>query len=134
MRRRREFSKLLVNALHCRCPNCRRGRIFRGWPNRVLRRCPDCGLLYLRESGYFLGGMIITYVLTAFILLAVYIGSLLVPAVGALSENIKFGFWALLAISLTVVLMRPAYSLWLSLDFWIDPWQPDEPEDPRTAR
>jgi hypothetical protein len=78
--------------------------------------------------------MIITYVLTAFILLAVYIGSLLVPAVGALSENIKFGFWALLAISLTVVLMRPAYSLWLSLDFWIDPWQPDEPEDPRTAR
>jgi hypothetical protein len=24
--------------------------------------------------------------------------------------------------------MRPSYSLWLSLDFWIDPWQPDEPK------
>jgi uncharacterized protein (DUF983 family) len=128
VRGRPSFRQLLLNALHCRCPNCRRGRIFRGWPNRVLRRCPDCGLSYFRESGYFLGGMIITYILTAFILLAVYLVSLLVPAVGILSENLKFAFWACLAISLTLVLMRPAYSLWLSLDFWIDPWQPNEPK------
>ena len=131
VRGRPDFSKLLLNALDCRCPNCRRGRIFRGWPNRVMRRCPDCGLSYFREPGYFLGGMIITYILTAFIVLAVYVASLLIPAVGPLSENVKFAFWACLAISLTLVLMRPAYSLWLSLDFWIDPWQPDEPEDPR---
>jgi hypothetical protein len=72
--------------------------------------------------------MIITYILTAFILVGVYLASLLVPAVGKLSENFKFAFWACLAISLTLLLMRPAYSLWLSLDFWIDPWQPDEPK------
>jgi hypothetical protein len=74
--------------------------------------------------------MIITYILTAFILLAVYLASLLFPAVSILSENFKFAFWAGLAIFLTLMLMRPAYSLWLSLDFWIDPWQPDEPKDP----
>lgn len=72
--------------------------------------------------------MIITYILTAFILLAVYLVSLLFPATGILSENSKFVFWAGLAIALTLLLMRPAYSLWLSLDFWIDPWQPDEPK------
>ena len=100
----------------------------------MLRRCPNCGLSYFRESGYFLGGMIITYILTAFILLAAYVVSLLVPAANALSERVQFAFWACLAISLTLVLMRPAYSLWLSLDFWIDPWQPDEPEGPTAAR
>lgn len=128
MRGRPDFPKLLLNALHCRCPNCRRGRIFRGWPNRVLPRCPHCGLSYFRESGYYLGGMIITYIFTAFILVAAYLVSLLFPGVDIFLENFNFIFWTSLAIVLTLVLMRPAYSLWLSLDFWIDPWQPDEPK------
>lgn len=126
MRGRPNFPKLLLNALHCRCPNCRRGRIFRGWPNRVLPKCPDCGLSYFRESGYFLGGMIITYILTAFILLAAYLVSLLFHGANSFSENVTFVFWGSLAVFLTFALVRPAYSLWLSLDYWIDPWQPGE--------
>jgi hypothetical protein len=70
--------------------------------------------------------MIITYMLTAFILLAAYLASLLLPGAGVLSENSKFIFWICLAVLLTLVLVRPSYSLWLSLDFWIDPWQPGE--------
>jgi uncharacterized protein DUF983 len=92
----------------------------------VLPRCPACGLPYFRESGYFIGGMIITYILTAFFLLAGYLASLLLPTAGIFSENFKFVFWTGLAVLLTFVLVRPAYSLWLSLDFWIDPWQPGE--------
>jgi hypothetical protein len=94
----------------------------------VLPRCPHCGLAYFRESGYFLGGMIITYILTAFILLAGYLISLLLPGTAIVSENFKFAFWTGLAVVLTLVLVRPSYSLWLSLDFWVDPWQPDEPK------
>jgi Protein of unknown function (DUF983) len=94
----------------------------------VLPRCPDCGLSYFRESGYYLGGMIITYIFTSFILVAAYLVSLLFPGAAIFSENFKFVFWTFLAILLTLVLVRPAYSLWLSLDFWIDPWQPDEPK------
>lgn len=70
--------------------------------------------------------MIITYILTAFILLGAYLVSLLFPGAGAFSENLKFVFWASLAVLLTLALVRPAYSLWLSLDFWIDPWRPGE--------
>ena len=94
----------------------------------MLPRCPHCGLSYFRESGYYLGGMIITYIFTAFILVAAYLVSLLFPGVDIFLENFNFIFWTSLAIVLTLVLMRPAYSLWLSLDFWIDPWQPDEPK------
>jgi hypothetical protein len=70
--------------------------------------------------------MIITYILTAFILLAAYLLSLLFPTARAFSENSQFVFWVSFAVLLTLVLVRPAYSLWLSLDFWIDPWQPGE--------
>ena len=94
----------------------------------MLPKCPYCGLSYFREPGYYLGGMIITYILTAFIVVALYLVSLALPGSGTFSENFTFIFWACLAISLTILLMRPAYSLWLSLDFWIDPWQPDGPK------
>jgi len=124
----RDVRGRLLNALRCRCPNCRQGKVFKGWPNRVLPRCPSCGLAYFRESGYYLGGMIITYILTAFIVVALYLVSLLLPGVNHFSENFTYAFWAILAISLTLVLMRPAYSLWLSLDFLIDPWVPDQPK------
>jgi uncharacterized protein (DUF983 family) len=93
-----------------------------------LPRCPNCGLSYFRESGYYIGGMIITYILTTFIVLAAYVVSLALPEARRLPENFTFAFWGCLAVSLVLVLMRPAYSLWLSLDFWIDPWQPDEPK------
>lgn len=93
-----------------------------------MPNCPSCGLSYFRESGYYLGGMIITYILTAFIVLAAYVVSLAFPLARNLPEKFTFLFWGFLAISLTIVLMRPAYSLWLSLDFWIDPWQPDKPK------
>jgi uncharacterized protein (DUF983 family) len=121
---------VLANALRCRCPNCHQGALFANWINKMLPRCPHCGLSYFRESGYYLGGMIITYILTSFTLLAVYLSSLLLPnfrIFAAYSENMTFLLWAAVAILLTFVYVRPAYSLWLSLDFWVDPWEPEKP-------
>jgi uncharacterized protein (DUF983 family) len=50
------------------CPRCRRGRIFRGslfqgWLD-MYEHCPVCGLRYEREQGYFLGAMMVSYVLS----------------------------------------------------------------------
>src|SRR5665213_845817 len=117
----------IANALRCRCPNCRQGGVFRAWPNRVWAHCPVCGLSFFRESGYYLAGMIFTYIATAFVLLAAYLLSLLLPQLTTLSENAKFALWSLFAILLTILFVRPAYSFWLSLDFWIDPWLPGKP-------
>jgi len=68
--------------------------------------------------------MIITYIFTAFIMVGVYLVSLAFPTTHTFSENVTFAMWTIFAISLMLALMRPAYSLWLSLDFLIDPWQP----------
>jgi uncharacterized protein (DUF983 family) len=112
----------LGNALRLRCPRCRQGPIFANWLNKVLPNCPNCGLPYYRESGYYLGGMILTYVFTALTLLAAYLLSLLLLDAAFLSENAKLAVWVGLAVLLTMAFVRPSYSLWLSMDFWITPW------------
>ena len=125
MRIRPPLGPVLLNALRLRCPNCRKGPVFRGWPNRVLPRCPVCGLSYFRESGYYLGGMILTYVFTAFALIITFLITLIVPIPLRLSQGALFALWVCYALLLTLLFVRPAYSLWLSLDFWIGPWQPE---------
>jgi uncharacterized protein (DUF983 family) len=50
---------------HQLCPRCRRSKIFqrsiwRGVP-RMHECCPQCGLKFEREQGYFLGAMYISY-------------------------------------------------------------------------
>jgi hypothetical protein len=72
--------------------------------------------------------MMITFALTAIALIAAYLFLLLLPDLKILSESVKFALWLIFAILLTFAFVRHSYSLWLSLDFWIDPWKPDESE------
>jgi uncharacterized protein (DUF983 family) len=120
------FGSAVRNALRSRCPNCREGALFRNRLNGVLPSCPRCGLSYFRESGYYVGGMIITYVATAVVLLIAYLITLLIPLVVNFSENIKFTAWVAFGVLLALLLVRPAYSLWITLDFWVDPWKPGD--------
>lgn len=114
---------MLISAWRCRCPRCHEGALFKGWPNRVLARCPNCGLKYFREEGYFVGGMVVTYILTLVVIAAV---SLIVffglPDTELLSENGKMAVWFVSSILLTLGFLRRSYSLWISLDYWIEPW------------
>lgn len=120
------FRRALATALRLRCPNCREGALFGNWLNKILPRCPKCGLPYHPESGYYLGGMIITYVLTAAVLVPLYLITLILPDAGFVSAHPTL-FWPGLAIALAFLFVRPAYSLWLALDFWVDPWKPEKP-------
>jgi uncharacterized protein (DUF983 family) len=117
------FAITLRDAWRCRCPHCHEGGLFVRWPNKMLPRCGICGLSYFRESGYYVGGMIFTYALTAGVLLAVYLVLLLFPDSKSISENWRVGLWGVAAFVLSIVLSRPAYSLWLSVDYWLEPWR-----------
>jgi hypothetical protein len=83
-----------------------------------------CGLSYFREPGYFIGGMILTYVFTAIALLVVYLFAIFAFGVRLALEDLRLFLWLAGAVLLTMLFVRPAYSLWLSLDFWIAPWGP----------
>jgi hypothetical protein len=70
--------------------------------------------------------MVITYGATAAVLITVYLLSLLMPDVAALSENGRIALWIVFGVLLSLAFVRHCYSLWLALDFWIEPWKPEE--------
>ena len=119
--RRPRFIEALGYALRYRCPNCHSGPIFQGRFNHVRVRCPACGLPYFREPGYFVGGMILTYGFTVGVLVAIYMLMPLLPDVAGISEPVKYALWIAFTLVLAVVFVRPAYALWLSVDYWLDP-------------
>jgi uncharacterized protein (DUF983 family) len=118
------LKQIVHRAAHWRCPNCGRGRLFRG-VFRMLPRCPECGLSYFPEQGYYVGAMIINYIATTAVVVAIFLFSLLFRDFAALSTNSKILLWMAFAIVLSLTLMRHAYSFWLGIDFWIKPRQPD---------
>lgn len=98
--------------------------MFRG-VFRMLTRCPECGLSYFPEQGYYVGAMIVNYGATTAVVVAVFLFSLLFPDFTMLSTNSKILLWMGFAIALSLSLTRHAYSFWLGVDFWIKPRLPD---------
>lgn len=115
---------ILRRAARLRCPNCGRGGLFRG-VFRMLPRCPECGLSYFPEQGYYVGAMIINYGITTAVVVAVFLVSLLFRDFTSFSPNAKILLWMAFAIVLSLLFMRHSYSFWLGVDFWIKPRQPD---------
>jgi uncharacterized protein (DUF983 family) len=109
-----------------RCPYCQQGRLLARWPNKIFPECSRCGLSFFREQGYYIGGMIITYGLTLAIVIPVFLVSLLLPDWRIVSDNARFALWVLFGVPLSFLLMPFAYSLWLHLDFWLEPWKPPQ--------
>lgn len=93
----------------------------------MLSHCPECGLSYFPEQGYYVGAMIINYVATTACVVAVFLMSLLFRDFTTLSTNEKILLWMGFAIALSLLLVRHSYSFWLGLDFWIKPRQPELP-------
>jgi uncharacterized protein (DUF983 family) len=118
------LKQIVRRAAHWRCPHCGRGRLFRG-VFRMLPRCPECGLSYFPEQGYYVGAMIINYVTTTAVVVMVFLMSVMIRDFTTFSTNSKILLWMAFAIVLSLLLMRHAYSFWLGLDFWIKPRQPE---------
>lgn len=117
------FGTLLARALRLACPICGRGKLYRSWFG-MHKACPNCGLHYEREPGFFLGSIYINYGLTVLIVAIAY-------------PVLLFGYGLpetpLLAGSLAFTLLFPmlvfpwARSLWLGFDQWRDPREGEVP-------
>jgi len=58
--------------LRLRCPRCRIGAMFRA---RFVMNdpCPECGLIFQREEGYFLGAMYASYILSIALIVPLFL-------------------------------------------------------------
>ena len=108
-----------------RCPRCCRGEIYRGG-NRMNPRCPECGLLFEREPGYFLGALYISYGMALAILgVGMSLGHLLFPTWDPGWLVLLVGF---LFLPLAPAVTRYARVLWIYFDRWAWPARPGSSE------
>lgn len=52
------------SVLRARCPACHRGRVNRGLFS-LNPRCTECGYDFYPENGFYLGAMVVSYLMTA---------------------------------------------------------------------
>ena len=106
-----------LRSLRLRCPQCGRGRIYYAFSN-MFHHCVYCGLVYERESGYFLGSIYFNYGLTALLVTG---GYPLLVFVLKLPANVVF--WAAMAFCILFPLwfFRYARSMWIAFDQLVDP-------------
>jgi uncharacterized protein (DUF983 family) len=102
--------------LRQRCPRCLRGKVFSGL-FRMRPACPECGLRFEREPGYFLGAMYYSY--------AIAIAAGAPPAAAAFLLGWSTGAVtaaATVAVALASPLaFRLSRVLWLHMDQAFDP-------------
>jgi len=118
----RAHTSVWAGIFHQLCPRCRTGRIFGTSIFRILprmhERCPECGLKFEREPGYFLGAMYFSYALGTVIILGL---ALIVWALTSwdLPACVVAGF--LLFLPAVPVLTFFSRILWIYFDQSIDP-------------
>jgi hypothetical protein len=80
-------------------------------------RCGQCGLLFQREPGYFLGSIYFNYGVTALLVTAAYFA---LYFMGDIPPRVLL--WSLVAFCVVFPLwfFRYARALWMSFDEWLD--------------
>ncbi len=99
-----------------RCPHCFEGRVFRGVLD-MNERCPECGLVFEREPGYFTGAMVVSYAISV----ALYLALVLVLwwATGHVEAGLALAVVPFLAAVPTV--FRYSRVIWMHFDHTLDP-------------
>lgn len=104
------------------CPRCRRGAIFeRVWLWRLPQMfpyCPECGLKFEREPGYFLGAMYISYVLALVVIFGAA-AALWLATSWSIERDVLIASIAFLPLVPLLVLVSRV--LWIHMDRAFDP-------------
>ncbi|NJX14011.1 DUF983 domain-containing protein [Tamlana crocina] len=109
----------VVDALNCKCPNCKKGKIFMNGGNILLLnipkmndRCPECNYKFERETGFFFGAMFVSYALAS----AQMIGSLVMFWYFIdLSPLRVFAIICMTAFLLSTINFKLSRSIWIYL-------------------
>ena len=117
----RRVGRILWRGVRLRCPRCGAGPLFRG-PFRMHVECLVCNLTFEREQGYFVGAIYINYGATALLLVA---GFFALERFTDISVTQQLLLWGAFAIAIPLAFFRHSRSLWMSLDYIVNP--ADEP-------
>lgn len=107
----------IINALNCKCPNCKEGNIFNTGGNFLLfripkmyERCKVCNYKFERETGFFFGAMFVSYALAAAEMITCLVLFWLLIDLSPLKV---FGIIVVIAILLSTMNFKLSRSIWL---------------------
>lgn len=103
--------RAMWDGLRLRCPSCRRGPIYRS-RSQMHARCPHCGVVFERDEGEFVGGIMLGYSITGVLIVA---GVFLAELVADLSVETHLVIWAAFGIAVPLVFYRNMKGIWLGL-------------------
>ncbi|OYW13618.1 MAG: hypothetical protein B7Z55_16515 [Planctomycetales bacterium 12-60-4] len=103
-------------AARLRCPRCGEGRLFRGLLT-MYPHCSECGFVYQRDPGYFLGSTYINYGFTSLTMTVLYV----VLHFGyGLSNQVLAGPLLTYCTVVPLIMFRYARAWWLAMDSFMD--------------
>lgn len=115
---------LIGRGLAGRCPRCGAGGIFKSFFD-LHERCPNCGVKYERESGYWVGSMIIVTTITFGLFVALLVGGMILTW-----PDVPWNWLLGVTIGANLVVPILAYprskTLWSALEM---SWHPLEPTE-----
>ena len=115
---------IFVRAVRLRCPACGEGRLYKSLLD-THKGCSKCGMLFEREQGYFVGAVYVNVMVTLFLIVSTYLITMIVaPDYDSGVQIVLF----VMALAIPLSLFRHARSIWLALDYFIDP-----PKSPRRS-
>ncbi len=110
------LNRILRYSFKLICPECGIGKLFeKGF--RMYSHCPNCGLKYEREQGYFIGAMYINYGATV---LLIFPGYFIVSLLTSVPNILNISFWCLISGIFPTFFYRYSKSLWLNIDYSIN--------------
>ena len=120
--RKRSKRQILIDGLRLKCPRCGEGQMFSGM-FKMRSECGNCHFRFEREAGYFVGAMYINYGMTVLIAFAGYFALDYCTPISFLQN---FILWIVFSALFPVVFFRYSRSLWLSLDYILNPSEPPD--------
>ncbi|MGZ3686677.1 MAG: DUF983 domain-containing protein [Bdellovibrionota bacterium] len=102
----------ISDVLLARCPSCHRGKMFSG-VLRIRPRCAVCGCDFHPEPGYYLGAMMVSYLVTAMLTVPVFI----ILKFSDAELPVLLGVPLLEYVFLCPLLMRYSRVLWRHVEF-----------------
>ena len=117
------FVQALRSARACVCPNCARGPRAAGGASPPAP-CPSCRLTFDPEPGYSSVAIYLNSIASPLLTAVLDARALPIRRLSEASVTTQIFAWVSVGILVCLGLMRYAYSFWISVDFWLTPWEP----------
>jgi len=111
------FKRILRYGFGLKCPRCGEGALFQK-RFKMFSHCPQCGLKFEREQGYFVGAMYLNYGATVFI---TFPGYFVLEVFTAIPFLINLAVWGAISAIFPVFFYPYSRSLWLNFDYLLNP-------------